>query len=164
LLYPNIVTSGTFTFPPTSLSQYDMACGTAAQNAHVPGSYVAWLSDSSTNIADRIRGLPFASHWRRTDGVPFANTIDDIALGTLLSEPRIDEFGQDAVMADPSLQVGTGTTALGKIEVGFDALCSAGNIEVGMPAMAPSKGWTESGYLPCGSAVVRLYCFSFGAM
>jgi hypothetical protein len=163
--FPNLVfvSSGKFQFPWAVPSNADAACSTAAHNAGLLGSYVAWLSSPAGSIADRLRSLPFARGWRRPDGMPFADTVNDIITGNILSAPRLDENNQDAVLAEPTIQVATGTMADGTYVPGRDAACGAGNIEVGTPASAPAAAWTDAGYVPCNNRVLRMYCFSFGA-
>jgi len=151
--------------PPWTVQNTDQFCGQVAMQGHQLGNYIAWLSFESSmmNAADRLRALPYALNWHRTDGTLFAATVDDIISGMLANPPRFDENGQDVILADPNVNVATGTTATGGIEPGNDAGCSGGNIEIGSPANVPKGAWTEYGHVGCAATNLRLYCFSFGA-
>lgn len=149
--------------PPWVSNEADQFCGSVAGQAHLLGNYVAWLSFATgVSAATRLRSLPYAQDWYRTDGRLFAATVDDIITGALASPPRIDENNHDAYAADPTMQVATGTTAHGETEAGPDATCTNGKIEIGSPADTTSR-WTEAGYSDCSAMALRLYCFSFGA-
>jgi hypothetical protein len=146
------------------IATQDGWCTMAAQHGNLPGNYVAWLSDQSRNIGDVLRAKAPAQQWYRPDGMLFAATVDAIATGMIANPPVIDETGLDATVADPSLQVATGTQPSGMAEPSRGADCFTGNIAIGMPKDAPSGGWTEAGYVPCnGASYLRLYCFSFDA-
>ncbi|HTZ18430.1 MAG TPA: hypothetical protein VMB78_08320, partial [Dissulfurispiraceae bacterium] len=86
----------------------DTMCQTAAEVAGLPGAYRAWLSTSSTDAYCHVLGyngtkmnkcgqssLPTAAGpWIRTDGVPFAGTIDKLVSGEIYSPPQYDEYGE----------------------------------------------------------------------
>jgi hypothetical protein len=71
-----------------SLAVADAACRQFASAAGLPGSYVAWLSTSTTNAIDRIAG---ARGWVRPDGRPFADTPADIEAGRIWYPAAVDE-------------------------------------------------------------------------
>lgn len=156
------VSSGVFTFLPLQQGQDASFCSDAAQAAKLPGSYIGWLSHPTFgSAADRLRALPMARDWVRPDGVPFADTVDDIITGNILHPPVIDENRHDVTVADPNVQVATGTAANGTID-NAGAACSNGEIAVGKPGTAPAGTWTDSGMVNCSATNLRLYCFSFG--
>jgi hypothetical protein len=78
----------------------------------------------------------------------------------MFGAPHIDGNGHDAVLADMSLQVATGTGADGKAIVGADADCFQGRIEIGSPRFVQSS-WTDEGYVLCSATNLRLYCFGY---
>ncbi len=163
--YPNImfVSAGVFTGLPLQLGGDTSFCGMAAQQAHLPGNWIGWLSDATYgNAADRLSAEPYARGWARPDGQPFADTVYDIVTGNILNPPVIDENGHDVLLADPNVQVATGTLANGMIDSGHDASCGGAYIEVGSPANTTAGSWTDSGYAPCSATNLRIYCFSFG--
>src|SRR5206468_3194505 len=53
----------------------DSRCNDAAAAAGLPGEYRAWLSTAAHYARDRLAG---ARGWIRTDGAPFADTVDDL--------------------------------------------------------------------------------------
>ena len=158
------VSSGIYLAPWSPHSGPDGFCNTSAHTAGLLGNYVAWLSEPvAGNAADRLRTLPSARDWVRPDGQPFAATIDSIATGAIANPPTIDENVQDVLVADPAVNVATGTLANGTFAPGNSADCAAGTIEIGMPANAPAGAWTAAGFVPCSVSNLRLYCFGFGA-
>lgn len=93
----------------TGLAAGNAICQARATAARLPGTYRAWISDSTTDAYCNVLGLtgtesgncgglstlPVAGPWVRTDGAPFAPTID-----LLTADPWIiytplnyDEFG-----------------------------------------------------------------------
>jgi hypothetical protein len=142
----------------------DAFCGSRAQQAGLLGNYVAWLSyGDGTNAVTRLRGLPFARNWYRPDGVFFAASVDDLVTYPLAVAPTIDETTRDVTVAEPSVEVATGTAADGTYDGGTAADCPAGSIEIGYPGHTDSS-WTAGGQVPCSTSMnLRLYCFSFGA-
>src|SRR5947207_2017750 len=65
-----------------SASAADQACGDQAIAAGLPGTYVAWISTSTSNAIDRLAG---ARGWVRVDGVPFADQLSELAASHLMS-------------------------------------------------------------------------------
>src|SRR5262245_12432676 len=64
------------------LAGADAICQATADQAGLPGTYIAWLSTTTTNAVDRLAG---SRGWVRTDGVPFADTPADIAAGRIFA-------------------------------------------------------------------------------
>jgi hypothetical protein len=86
------------------LARADEICNERAAAANLPGTYVAWLSDSTADARDRLGS---ASGWIRTrDDRPVANTVDDIVTGHLLFPITFDEFG-NFINHEP-IRTGTG--------------------------------------------------------
>jgi hypothetical protein len=68
----------------------DAVCSERATASGLPGTYVAFVSTSTTNAIDRIAG---ARGWIRVDGLPFADTPADIAAGHIFYPVGLDESG-----------------------------------------------------------------------
>lgn len=63
-----------------------------AQDAGLPGEFVAWLSTSEVDAIDRLNG---ARGWVRPDGRPFVDRPVDILEGRIFYPPVLDELGQE---------------------------------------------------------------------
>lgn len=59
------------------LTGADTLCNDLATAAGLPGTYVAWLSDSNTDAKDRLGD---ASGWLRIDNRPFARSVDELLM------------------------------------------------------------------------------------
>jgi hypothetical protein len=135
----------------------DTACNEAAADARLPGDYRAWLSTADVYARDRLGN---ARGWVRPDGVPFADTIDDIGNGRILAPPLLDEHGQMVANneADP---VATGTNRFGFLEPGSNchdwANDQATDVAGGL-TVATTELWTAGAAIPCG-VPLRIYCF-----
>jgi hypothetical protein len=89
------VTSSTHTGALGGLNGADAVCAARAQEAGLPGTYVAWLSTESTDAIDR---LGTARGWVRPDGKPFVDRLEDLVEGRILFPPRLDETGTDLLV------------------------------------------------------------------
>lgn len=110
----------------TGLAAADAVCQARAAAADLddPGSFVAWMSDSTDDAYCRIVGhagkvsancgqasLPTLSGgWVRTDGHPFATDLDAILDGIVYVPPRLDEFS-DPVVVESAWTGTAGATA-----------------------------------------------------
>lgn len=56
----------------------DAICASAASNAGLVGTFVSWVSTSTTDAIDRLRG---SRGWIRPDGVAVADTLDELVTG-----------------------------------------------------------------------------------
>jgi hypothetical protein len=149
-----------------NVANADAVCQMLAEDAHLGGTYVAWLSTSTTNAADRLTG---SQGWQRVDGRPVANTVDDLVHSRILYPIRLTEKSDDLVEAggDAALTVATGTNADGTDATGLD--CGgynvAGDSVVTGLADAGGTHWTAAVAAPaspnCGQAM-RIYCFGVG--
>jgi hypothetical protein len=74
------------------LSGADTICNNLASAAGLPGTYAAWLSDSTTSAKNRVG----SGGWIRPDGRAFAVSLTGITnLLQIFYPPRIDETGGD---------------------------------------------------------------------
>ena len=144
----------------TGIAAGDAICQSeaAASGLSQPGSFKAWLSDSSLslNAIDRFQN---DGPWVRTDGVPVASSIAALSSpATMTSAPVTLASGQFPISthfpitgtANNGVAVGGNcsgwTSDTGTVTYGFD-----GSLNV----------WTNISTLgPCSSSFSRLYCFS----
>jgi hypothetical protein len=140
------------------LEAADQDCNAAAAEAGLPGEYRAWLSTAASYARERLSG---GRGWMRPDGAPFADTIDDIAAGRILTPLLLDEFGQEVIPATAGDAVATGTNPFGLLDPGSNchdfANDQAGNLTAGY-TIATRDLWTAATSVPCGIPM-RLYCF-----
>jgi hypothetical protein len=147
-----------------SAAAADAICQAAADagDARLAGrTYVAWLSDTSSDALDRLGD---ASGWIRLDGKPFALRRDDL-LGTsapIRYPARLDENGVDlgTTVSSPSdLGVATGTGTNGRLFPGehCDDWSDATEPYFGGRADAGSQGFGSSFGYAC-SIPARLLC------
>ena len=122
-------------------------------------TWVAWLSDGTTNAIDRI---PRKGPYVLLNGVKIADTYDMIASGTLLHPINVTE--NDATAPNTNTLVWTGTRSNG---VASDVHCGAwkrGDVGAlgagGSYTESMSGRWTDLGppHVLC-NAIGRLYCF-----
>jgi len=143
------------------LSGGDKWCNDVAASAHLPGHYTAWISSSAQSAYQRLAATG-ARGWYRTDGKPFADTLDDIAMGKTFYPPRVSERGADLVKAgvvDSTVatgSVGRGDDAPGADCAGFTS--ASGSLAAGY-FDAGAYAWTEDTSSVSCSSPVRIYCF-----
>jgi len=137
----------------------DAICNGLAAAAGLPGTFVAWLSTSSVNARDRLGS---ARGWIRTDGLPFADTIDQ-ALSNPWYPLRLDEFGEKPpTLSFAYLEVATGSDATGAFAgTGLDCegwTSTSGSGQVGV-ADEGGNGWSsDHTAMGCDSTSLRLLC------
>lgn len=141
------------------LAGADARCQADADAAGLGGTYVAWLSTSTTNAIDRLGG---ARGWVRPDGVMFADTSADIVARRVLSPASQLADGTD-LSFDAMHSVVTGTDFSGVISSSgtcgdwsrTDATSSPGFLN-------STTRWTIEELFP-GAVMctdpIRLYCF-----
>ncbi len=154
---PNIafVTSATTTGAMGGLAGADALCQGAAASGGLPGTYRAWLSTSTVDAATRLG----AGGWKRTDGLPFTNSVAELTAGIIYYPLRLDELGNDLF----SVTAFTSTTTLGTLQAGADT-CGEWTVAAGQtPAGLGTTGtattsWTTGAFGSCGSSR-HVYCF-----
>ena len=151
------VTSQEFDGNLGGLAGADAKCNAAA--ADLPGTYTAWLSDSSTDAIDRVTQV--AAPYIRTDDVIIADDFADLTncAPTCLTEPiDKDENG------DPHnlLLVWTGTLTNG-LRSGLycqDWTSNSADDNGNFGNIGPiNEVWTMNSSFFCGFPFGRLYCF-----
>jgi len=154
----------------------DTTCQTAAEAAGLLGAYRAWLSTSATDAYCHVQGyngtksakcgqssLPTAAGpWIRTDGTPFAGTIDKLVSGEIYTPPQYNEYG---VLVNPAVVLFTGTNPDGTLNISYSIprSCDDWNsnnasyqVEIGN-SNGTTLLWTSSGSTVC-SASGHLIC------
>jgi len=139
----------------------DAKCQEFAGAAGLEGTYVAWVSTAIASARGRLAAAN-PRGWVRLDGLPFADTVDDLANRQTLYPLRITETNVDIATTsdDTQLEVVTGTGPDGLQVPGStcaDFTSEAGVVVVGK-ADAGSLEWTFTGTVSC-STPLRLYCF-----
>jgi hypothetical protein len=166
------VTSEIFTANLGGISGADDKCNDAAAAAGLPGTYKAWISDSSTSPSISFTRFtqPYvlvdASNTRIADNWTDLTTCDEGSDQCLDNPINVDENG--TVLSDPvdsNRPVWTNTLTDGAVdETDTDLNCNNFNSGVGSLALAGDYAstifrWTERFLsLSCGLEA-RLYCF-----
>jgi len=136
------------------IANADIYCRNLAENANLPGKYIAWLSDDKTNAANRIPDAKYVL----VNGKLIANNKKDLLDGSITNPIKISEKGQDIGYAN----VFTGTVASGINKVGYNCrnwISSSINNKGWVGAnWKTTSGWTDDGYINC-SMDARVYCF-----
>ena len=160
----------------TGLNAADTVCQARADAAGLPGTFVAWMSDSVDDAYCRVLGLSGqvaancgqgtlptnAGPWIRTDGFAFAATIGQIPSRVIYSPLRYDEFGSRL----PAFSsVFTATNADGTLRSDSCADWSSTAVGTfgrnGNPETTGSR-WTDSGSTLCSSSAA-IMCMETGS-
>jgi hypothetical protein len=158
--HPNyaFVTSMKFSPKLQSLGAADDDCGFLAAHQGLPGVFRAWLSASWIDARDRMGA---ARGWIRPDGLPVADTIDDLAQGHFWYPLALDESGTKILLTDENADpVITGSTDFGLLAPdncqdwtgSSGPFAGAGNVN------ATGRDWEASGDADC-TVPSRFFCF-----
>jgi hypothetical protein len=140
---------------PTIVDDADALCIQLAEDAGIPGRYVAWLSTETTSAVSRLEG---ARGWMRPDGRPVVDRPVDLTQGNFFYPPLLDETGAEL----RSGEILTGTEVDGAVS--NDACQSWTVFEKDDATVGRSGsthvGWTDRGAtVSCDVASARVYCF-----
>ncbi|MEM6292845.1 MAG: hypothetical protein AAGA54_16340 [Myxococcota bacterium] len=135
------------------LEQADEICRQHARDAGLEGTFVAWLSTSTTDALSRLQG---ARGWVRTDGRPFADQADDVVFDNFYP-PALNEYGE-FVDADVRPWTGTRFTGLRHEDTCDDWTSQTARTMRGTP-FAGIGQWIVGPLGTC-SGSAPLYCFS----
>jgi hypothetical protein len=143
----------------------DTLCTNSASAAGLPGKYVAWLATSTATASSRLGA---ARGWLRTDGLPFADTVSDMANGRVFYPPRLDETGR--LTNNRTVLTGAyqdGTAVFNQVTMTFENCANFASssgaafsyFAYGDPN-GGSMGWSSTGFdvAYCSNAV-PVYCF-----
>lgn len=134
----------------------DTLCNQLALDAGLPGTYVAWLSDGTTNAPARLAG---ARGWIRPDGKPLVDTVADLVAGHLLYPIVLNE---SSVAYTAQSGVTTGTLGDGTLGTDCDnwGSISSGSTATSGIASTTFTTWTENLNLPSACDQPQpFYCF-----
>jgi len=137
----------------------DVICQGLASGASLPGTFVAWISSGNVSAISRL-GL--ARGFVRPDGLPFADTVENIAAQDILYPLRVDENGTD--IGFDSVEYGplvlTGTSGSGQVARTCQdwTRFSTDNDYTNGWACGGGAGWSNSGLATCANPG-HLYCF-----
>jgi hypothetical protein len=159
----------------------DNICQAAATTAGLSGTFKAWLSDSTTDAYCHVQGLTgtiltkcgqgtlptAAGPWVRTDGYPFAPTIDNLVNNNQVFAPVVYDESGNPLFAFTLYY--TGTKANGKVDVGTCNNWTYNNSDTLNTYYAQFGGtedasgwWTARGGVGCDGPV-NLLCLQTGA-
>lgn len=159
------VTKQSFDGNLNGLAGADLTCNTLADAAGLPGTYLAWLSDSVSTPNDRFAQSP--DPYVRVDGVQVAADYTALTGGSLDAPISIDQNGDAIPPDDPNTFDGfvwTGTAADGTRETGFGTApnCSdwSSTNPSGRAGDAHDAGfrWTDFFSIGCDKQF-QFYCF-----
>lgn len=164
----------------TGLAAADAVCASEAASAGLPGTYVAWMSDATSDAYCRVHGLTgkkanncgqgalpvAAGPWLRTDAArtPAAPTIDKLLAPTRQTFYPVTyrANGTDTAGSSPQL-IFTGTGDTGELS---GTACSNWTTSSGTAAMGDMFGggtaWTDQGNDPSCATTGRLRCVEVG--
>jgi hypothetical protein len=164
------VTSQLFSTNLGGLAGADQKCRGAAAAAGLGDSWVAWLSDSTTDALDRLAS---SGPWNRLDGARVADDVADLTNGALHNPIDVDESGAVGIAApvitntrtDGTRNPGTGATYCND----WTGVSGFGQGAFNNGNTSSTAGdWTEAStstspnfdcYFNFGAASFRLYCF-----
>ncbi len=145
----------------TGMAAGDAVCQALASAAGLPGSYRAWLSDSTASARDRMAHSNAA--YMRVDGVRIGTGWSDLTGASYLDNP-VDRDEQGRAIAGERVWTHTRPNSTSGYGVVIGDAClnwTSSNItNVGVFGSTDSSNflWTEAAAVHC-EAANRLYCF-----
>jgi cysteine-rich repeat protein len=146
------------------LAGADSACQLSADSESLGGTYKAWLSDSTTSVAERFSQ---GGIYKLVDGTPVASSWDDLTDGLLGHAINMDETGATVSGQFPPTGVWTNTDPQGNIIANgsYSNSCQDWSTNnsyyhgfIGGWTYS-NHAWTNPNYNVQCSAYQRLYCF-----
>lgn len=136
-----------------SAAAADTVCQQEADAADLPGTYVAWLSDSSTNAIDRLTG---ARGWVRLDGRPVIDRPSDLPARSMRYPILFESGGVPVANTNPVMGTSdeNGTLLAASCE---DFSVMTGSLRAGFASHVGER-WARGTIASCGSPG-RVYCF-----
>lgn len=137
----------------------DARCQSRAEVAHLPGTYMAWLSDDTASPSTRFRLKSTGPYWT-PDRVSIANNWEDLTDGTLRATILVTETGRNPggyyrvwTHTHPDGTAG----GVGGVNCQNWTSAGAGGGDAGWCGLDTSE-WTENNSPDC-FLLQRLYCF-----
>ena len=154
-------TSSRYTANLGGLAGADAICQAHADAAGLPGTYAAYLSDSTTHAINRI---PHAEYRRVGDSALVVPDKVDLSLDQLVFAVANDEFG-NTILADTEVMTGTDHGGVFRSEPGIGSCSDWTRDTDESPGLVASghvdsngHWWVQETVRNC-SASQRLYCF-----
>lgn len=143
------------------LSGADATCQQHAANAGLGGTWVAWLSSSTSHAIDRLTG---DGPWVRLDGEPvFANKA---AIADQFGKPDNGLWLDESGTWLPSDRIWTGTGIGGRFAESIGDSCQgwtsnamADQARIGQVGRSNGAAWTSFSFTTCDQSGTRLICF-----
>lgn len=138
----------------------DAICRNLAAEAHLPSpdTFVAWLSDATTDAVDRLTGN---GPYRRLDGFAIASNKAGLVGGPVLNSIHVSE---DFGYLDDQGHTWTGTAAEGLATANHCDSWTSGNpadlAGWGFATISRENGWTNIPLSRDCDSLSRIYCFS----
>lgn len=147
------LTSTTQTGDLGGLAGADAVCNGLAALAQMPGTYVAWLSDGTTNALTRVTSNgPYTTR----SGDPVANTLPELTDGTVTTAINEDENG--TLVGPQKVWTGTSTTGMALASTCSDWTSATASVSgAAGDAAATGATWTELGAETCDQPLA-FYC------
>jgi hypothetical protein len=139
------------------LSGGDAICQGLATTAGLPGTYKAWLSDSTGAVSSRF--VPSPGPYRLVNGTAIATSFTDLTDGTLLAPINVTETGGDP---GGNSFAWTGTRADGNAMSEAGSNCAnwgPGGMNGWAGYINIDSQWTDFGRTTCSMNSFHLYCF-----
>jgi hypothetical protein len=142
------------------LTGADLKCQTIATTAAIGGTWKAWLSNTTTNAADRLTHSD-GPYYLVDNTTKIANNWAGVVSGSLLAGITLDEKLQ---IVGPGTRVWTNTTGNGtRFNSTSDETCGGWTStshrgRYGLNERFGGTGWTDTNYADC-YRLYRLYCF-----
>jgi hypothetical protein len=158
---PNVIFASSRTYTSANLGGLagaDHECQTMAQNANLPGTFLAYLGTSTASASSRFQS---ARGWVRSDGRPVADTIQQLAAGQLLYPVLLDETGHSFATGGIGLTAtkNDGSTDPTNTCSDWTVADPNGSVRAGNP-FAGYSAWQAFYTVPCSGNgdTFRLYC------
>lgn len=132
----------------------DATCRSRAESAGLPGTFIAFLSTSTTDAIGRLSG---SRGWERVDGKPVVDTIEDLMAEKQYYPIDLDEQGQPLTFA---VATGSHSTGLRDVANCTDWTSTTDSATFGSPTSS-SGASIRFGYTSC-SVDMTVYCFETG--
>ncbi len=154
------VTSQAYSGQLGGLSGADALCQAHADDAGLPGRFVAWLAVTDAGIHPRFDG---GRGWARPDGCPFGDTLESVTLSPRIYYPlALDEHGQAVSHVDAwtgAHRSGNPTATPGQTCADWTSgEADAGAARTGVVASS-GDDWNDNLNRPC-TLRLPLYCFA----
>jgi hypothetical protein len=135
----------------------DNQCATLASAQTLGGTWMAWVSDSTSSPSDRF--TQSSDSYRLLDGTLVAHDWSELTSGALSHAIDVNEIGATVDNAPVWTATATNGMAMGGSCSDFSSTSSSDGVaEVGL-STASDTTWTDNAADPCNDAHPHIYCF-----